>query len=236
MMSQKLIVCIVPRDSGGFINNVAVSAGALGGTILMGRGTASSNILQLLGFGDSAKDIYLGVVSESIASKVKNAIIDASKDKKSPFGVLFTVDVGQLLKAGSMNNIFEQGENADMSIIDKNDMEETKLENTDSEKYEMINIIVNKGYAEDAMAAARKAGASGGTIINARGTAKEGDAKFFGMDIVPEKEMLLIVVPESKKNDIVSAVSGLECFSKAGSGIIFCNQANDFTVMGKKKV
>ena len=65
--------------------------------------------------------------------------------------------------------------------------------------YQMINVIVNKGYAEDAMAAARKAGAGGGTIIGARGTAKEGDAAFFGMKIVPEKEMLMILVPAEKK-------------------------------------
>ena len=101
-------------------------------------------------------------------------------------------------------------------------------------EYEMINVIVNKGYAEDAMAAARKAGAGGGTIIGARGTAKEGDATFFGVEIVPEKEMLMILVPADKKEAIVSAVSDLPCFQKAGSGIIFCQAARNFTLLGKK--
>ena len=100
--------------------------------------------------------------------------------------------------------------------------------------YQMINVIVNKGYAEDAMAAARKAGAGGGTIIGARGTAKEGDAAFFGMKIVPEKEMLMILVPDEKKSAIVEAITALPCFAEAGSGIIFCNEAQDFTVLGKK--
>ena len=101
------------------------------------------------------------------------------------------------------------------------------------EKYEAINIIVNKGYAEDAMAAARKAGAGGGTIIGARGTAKEGDATFFGVEIVPEKEMLMILVPHDKKDDVVQAVSSLACFEKAGSGIIFSNHAESFSLLGK---
>jgi hypothetical protein len=48
--------------------------------------------------------------------------------------------------------------------------------------YQMINVIVNKGYAEDAMSAARKAGAGGGTIIGARGTAKEDDEARAGGD------------------------------------------------------
>lgn len=100
--------------------------------------------------------------------------------------------------------------------------------------YQMINVIVNKGYAEDAMAAARKAGAGGGTIISARGTAKEGDAAFFGMTIVPEKDMLMILVPSDKKDAIVNAITELPCFDQAGSGIIFCNEAQNFTVLGKK--
>ena len=109
---------------------------------------------------------------------------------------------------------------------------ENKMSNS---THQMINVIVNKGYAEDAMAAARKAGASGGTIIGARGTAKEGDAQFFGMNIVPEKDMLMILVPTEKKDDIIKAISELSCLSEAGSGIIFCNNANDFTLLGKSK-
>ena len=103
------------------------------------------------------------------------------------------------------------------------------------EKYEVINIIVNKGYAEDAMAAARKAGAGGGTIIGARGTAREGDSTFFGVEIVPEKEMLMILVPQEKRQAIVEAVSSLACFEKAGSGIIFSNEAKGFKLLGKNQ-
>ena len=83
------------------------------------------------------------------------------------------------------------------------------------------------------MAAARKAGAGGGTILSARGTAKEGDAKFFGMEIVPEKEMLMILVPSAKKTEILDAVKSLPCFEKAGSGIIFSNEVESFSVLGK---
>ena len=83
----------------------------------------------------------------------------------------------------------------------------------------MINIIVNKGYAEDAMAAARKAGAGGGTVVLGRGTAKEGDEKFFGVEIVPEKEMLVILAEQSKAEAVVEAIQNLECFSKGGSGV-----------------
>ena len=211
----KLIISIVPGGSGELVTGAANAAGAGGGTILMGKGTAANSIIQLLGLGDSSKDITYNIVDEKIEPSVREAIIKVS-EKKSHFGVMFSVNVGDFIKAGSKE--FAAGGNV--------------MEN--HSEYQMINFIVNKGYAEDAMAAARKAGAGGGTIIGARGTAKEGDEKFFGMEIVPEKEMLMILVPTEKKDAIVKAVMELDCFSKAGSGIVFCSQAKDFTLLGKK--
>ena len=53
----KLIISIVPHNCGEIITNAAVEAGATGGTILMGSGTAKNNLLQLLGLGETSKDI-----------------------------------------------------------------------------------------------------------------------------------------------------------------------------------
>lgn len=224
-MGYKLLVSIVPHDSGEIIANAAKSAGAGGGTIAMGRGTASNGVLQLLGLGDTSKDIVYIIVQNSLKATVYDAILKAS-EKKSHFGVMFTLDTSDFIRAGHVDEKDKSEESERLS---------SKGEETMSDKnYQMINVIVNKGYAEDAMEAARKAGAGGGTIIGARGTAKEGDAAFFGMKIVPEKEMLMILVPAEKKADIVAAITALPCFAEAGSGIVFCNEAQDFTVLGKK--
>ena len=64
-MSYKLLVSIVPHDSGELISNAAKSAGAGGGTIAMGRGTACNGVLQLLGLGDTSKDIVY-IILESV--------------------------------------------------------------------------------------------------------------------------------------------------------------------------
>ena len=215
----KLIMCIVPHNSGELITNAAKDAGAGGGTIVMGRGTASNSVLQLLGLGDTSKDITMNIVEQKIAGDVCTQIEQACSGKKAHFGVMFTLDVNSFMKAGGTQ---KSGEST----------EKESGENT-MENYEMINIIVNKGYAEDAMAAARKAGAGGGTIIGAKGTAREGDATFLGVDIVPEKEMLMILVPQDKRDAIIQAVSSLACFEKAGSGIIFSNRAEGFKLLGK---
>ena len=225
-MGYKLLISIVPHNSGELICNAAKSAGAGGGTIAMGRGTASNGVLQLLGLGDTSKDIVYIIVKNSLKAAVYDAIISAS-EKKAHFGVMFTLNTPDFIRAGHLNEKSEESNQSDNSA--------SKGEEAMSDKnYQMINVIVNKGYAEDAMEAARKAGAGGGTIMGARGTAKEGDAAFFGMKIVPEKEMLMILVPAEKKADIVAAITALPCFAEAGSGIVFCNEAQDFTVLGKK--
>ena len=225
-MGYKLLISIVPHNSGELIADAAKAAGAGGGTIAMGRGTASNGVLQLLGLGDTSKDIVYILIKESLKNAVYNEIIKTS-EKKSHFGVMFILNTSDFIRAGHLK------ENSDKTAVEEiSSKGEETMKNENN--YQMINIIVNKGYAEDAMAAARKAGAGGGTIIGARGTAKEGDAAFFGMKIVPEKEMLMILVPADKKSAIVEAVTALPCFAEAGSGIIFCNEAQDFTVLGKK--
>lgn len=225
-MNYKLIYSIVPQYGGELITNAARDAGSFGGTVLMATETSSNGIIQLLGFGDAAKDIALIVVKASECSKVIDAIKKATCNKKAKYGVLFSVDVNQFDKAGNF---------VDADVINESSVNDNKGEkNMQDNSYKMINVIVNRGYAEDAMFAARKAGAAGGTIVQARGTAKEGDAKFFGAEIVPEKDMLIILVPSDKQENIVNAIKQLKCFQKVGTGIIFSNDVNNFTVLGKK--
>ncbi|MBO7124068.1 MAG: transcriptional regulator [Treponema sp.] len=213
----KLMTVIVPSGQGDAIYQAAKDAGAPGGTIIPGRGTAPSSVLSLLGFGDSSKEILLTVVPENVEAAVREEIIEECQKKKGRAGVLFTIDTNAFIKSGSKSNF---------------SLEEKSMPNNNS--YQMINVIVNKGYAEDAMAAARSAGAGGGTVVGGRGTAKEGDEKFFGVEIVPEKEMLIILAPNDKAPAVVEAIQNLECLSKGGSGVIFTATANDFSLLGKK--
>lgn len=102
--------------------------------------------------------------------------------------------------------------------------------------YKLIVVIVNSGYADDVMANARKAGASGGTIINAHGTGTAEDVKFFGITLVPEKEMLLIVSEQSKMRGIVEAIATVPTLSEPGGGIIFNMNVEEFILLGQQKM
>lgn len=100
--------------------------------------------------------------------------------------------------------------------------------------HELITIIVNRGYADDVMAAARKAGAQGGTILNARGTGKPDDEKFFGITIVPEKEEVQILAESAGAGAIKAAVSALPCLTTPGIGIMYSTPVAGFVQLGKR--
>lgn len=102
-------------------------------------------------------------------------------------------------------------------------------------KWKMITIIVNTGYSDDIMDAARKAGARGGTITHARGTGTAEDAKFLGVPIVPEKEMILILSAADQTDQIVQAITSLKCLDEPGIGIIYIQDVTDFKNLDPKK-
>ena len=88
----------------------------------------------------------------------------------------------------------------------------------------MMNLIVtitNRGCSEELMAAARNAGAGGGTILNARGTGTAEDAIYWGITLTPEKEVLLIVAKQEDVANIVRAIKSKPVFSERGAGIVF---------------
>ena len=72
--------------------------------------------------------------------------------------------------------------------------------------YELIIAIADKGATEDVMNAARAAGAGGGTLIRAKGTYGAQEAKFLGVSLAEEKELIFIVTHEDKKKDIMRAI------------------------------
>ena len=87
--------------------------------------------------------------------------------------------------------------------------------------YEMIVCVVNSGFSDAVMSAAREYGAKGGTVLTARGTANQEAETFFGISIQPEKEVVLILVPATIKDDILHAIYQKVGLATPGQGIAF---------------
>ena len=90
-----------------------------------------------------------------------------------------------------------------------------------STSYEMIVCVVNSGFSDAVMSAARACGAKGGTVIHANGTANQEAETFFKITIQPEKEVVLILAPTKIKDAILHAVYKEVGLATPGQGIAF---------------
>ena len=88
-------------------------------------------------------------------------------------------------------------------------------------QHEVIFCIVNAGFSEAVMDAAKEFGARGGTVIRARGTANAEAEKLFQIAIQPEKEIVMILVDSKIKNDILHALYQAVGLKTPGQGIAF---------------
>ena len=94
-------------------------------------------------------------------------------------------------------------------------------------KYELVLCIINAGFSEAAMDAAKEAGARGGTVIHARGTANREAEQFFNITIQPDKEVVMILVPSEIKDAVLHALYQGAGLKTAGQGIAFSLPVDD---------
>ena len=88
-------------------------------------------------------------------------------------------------------------------------------------EFDLIVAIVNRGFSDLVMDAARAAGASGGTILHGRGTGVHEAEQFFGIAIQPEKEIVLIVVQRARRQAVMQAICTAAGLFTEGRGMSF---------------
>jgi nitrogen regulatory protein PII len=95
-----------------------------------------------------------------------------------------------------------------------------------NENYEMILCVVNAGFSDEVMDAARAAGARGGTVMHARGTANKEAEAFFQITIQPDKDVVMLLVPASIKDGVLHAIYQSAGLKSEGQGIAFSLPVN----------
>ena len=88
-------------------------------------------------------------------------------------------------------------------------------------EHEVIFCIVNAGFSDAVMDAAKEFGARGGTVIHARGTANTLAEKKFEIPVSPEKEIVMILVPSEIKDDVLHGLYRAVGLKTPGQGIAF---------------
>ena len=102
--------------------------------------------------------------------------------------------------------------------------------------HEVVFAIVNSGYAEDVMDIAREQGVRGGTILNARGVVREEAAAFFGITLHQDKEILMMVVEKSIRDNVLNAIYKQMGMAKKAKGIAFSLPVSDVAGLAPAQV
>jgi hypothetical protein len=115
------------------------------------------------------------------------------------------------------------------NISDEEKKETKNGKDTKMKKHDLLVIVTNQGYSDDLMSCAKEAGASGGTIINARGLIHKGPVKFFGITVQEEKEIIMILAGRDKRVPIMQAVSEQFGLASKARSIVFSIPAENIT-------
>ncbi|MBR1868185.1 MAG: P-II family nitrogen regulator [Clostridia bacterium] len=91
----------------------------------------------------------------------------------------------------------------------------------EEKKYETIFCIINAGFSETVMDAAREAGARGGTVMSGHGTANKEAEQLYKITVQSEKEIVMIIVESKIKDEVLKAINKAAGLNSPGRGIVF---------------
>ena len=158
-------------------------------------GTASKSMLDYLGLEKNEKIMLSAIVTDENAKKLMSGFVSKMGINLPGTGIALTIPVGSVGGNASLLYLAEGQETTSNEVKKVSEV-----------MYSLITVICEKGYSDMVMDAAREAGAGGGTVVHGKGTANEFTAKFFGVSIAAEKEIIYIVSRKSGKDAIMKNI------------------------------
>lgn len=206
MVNIKLLFSILNSNPNSKINSIFNKNKITLKTMTHGMGTASPSVLDYFGLVETKKDIYLAVIPDYIEEKILNSLNKNFKIESPGTGIAFTVPIS------SSNRYVSQA-------FEKNTDTKEVVKMKKEKKYHLIITIVLEGHLEQVMNAAKRVGASGGTVIRGRGLGNKEAVKLFGFEIEPGRELVLNVVEEEIKNKVMEEITKEVGIKTPGKGV-----------------
>ena len=211
MQGVNLIITITDRSRADGFSQWFRSRGVSLVLSALGEGTASTEVLDFLGLEATEKAVLFCVAPRS-PRMVRQAARELWLDVPGQ-GILMTVPVNSIGGVTAKEYLLHEQEGEDTM-----DQEIT---------HDLIVVITNQGCTDLVMEAAQGAGATGGTVLHAKGIGTELVQKFFGVSIASEQEMLFILTRSDAKNAIMKAVMARAGIQTAAQSLVFSLPVND---------
>ena len=180
------------------------------------NGTASDAMLDKFGFAKTDKVMFSCLLFEQQTQSILKDLNENMGLKNFGNGIALTIPLDSIGGESGKNYFL-----GDKPIVKGEQGMQDKLS-----KYVLIVTVANKGWTDSVMDAARKAGATGGTVVKGKGTGAE-IAKFFGVSINEEKEMVYIVASRSKRDAIMQAIMQDAGVNSEAHGVTFALPVED---------
>ena len=205
-----LMITITDRSKGEKFANWYRAQGIPLVMTALGNGTATTEILDYLGLEATEKAVLFCVTARS-PRLVRKAAKDLWLDVPGN-GILMTVPISSM--GVFAKDYLLQGQEAE-------EIMETK------QTHELIVAIAKQGHTDEVMNAARSAGATGGTVVHAKGTGTDQAKKFFGVSIASARELVFILAKEENRKDIMKAIIARAGMKTDAEAMVFSMPVSD---------
>jgi nitrogen regulatory protein PII len=185
--------------------------GKWGHMSMHGHGSADSKVLEYLGLGDNRKVVSMFFVGNDHVKEAYKFLNKELNLRRAGAGIAFAVPVSGA--SAALKHFKSDMFNENKPLPEK---KETIME------YDLIITIVNRGSFDKVKNAARAMGARGGTLLHGLGMGGEEAAKFLGIQLQPEKDVIFVVVKKDEAKKVMAGIvkeagimteSGGICFS-----------------------
>ncbi len=207
-MELYCVIAITDHERGEAMNTLYRAAGLRGILSMPGHGTATSEHLAIYGLDATEKYVISGVGNGDeaeglIKSAKRKLFIDIPGN-----GVMLTVPLKSVAGGKTLAYLTDEQKLGGAPRMDF--------------EHELIIVILNEGYSDFVMDAARAAGAGGGTVLHAKGTGGTRGERFFSVSLADEKDMIYIIAHKDEKAAIMRSINeqagpgsraGAICFS-----------------------
>ncbi len=212
-MSKKIMVLlsIVEQGSGKKLINDLKNMNIKINLQTVGFGTAPTEMMDIFGLGTNDKDVIISLGSKNDVKEMVSKFGEASQSLSKYGGLTIVLDL--LASSRVLCEILNFGGNQSL--------EKENINMQNEHQTNLIVIAVNQGFSEDVMQVARKAGATGGTVIKGRLADVEQFAEFINAKADEEREILFILAPSKVSKQIMEDVNGSFGLTSPANGIIF---------------
>ena len=192
-----MLLSIIRRGKGAQYIKMLKEQGLFLNYQFVGEGTASSEMMDLLGLGNNDKDIMLSFGTYKAVDRLCGEFGKAMGASTGYGGI------AMVLSPNAFSRISAEIIKRNSKGIEKGDGKNMHS----GFEYSLILISVNRGYADAVMQTAKKAGATGGTVIKARLAEAQEIEAYANTVLSEEKEIVTILAPNSIRNQILEDVN-----------------------------